>query len=80
MQALEKAWAGRGHTRSVPDPPVRAGDEKNTSSAARWVFRISINISHFQSEFSIFLDNVIFAHTNVLQPRYSTLEILQYFQ
>ena len=25
-------------TRSVPDPPVRAGDEKHTSSAARWVW------------------------------------------
>ena len=44
--------------------------------------RISINLSHsqyFWSEFSIFLENVIFAHTNVLQPRHSTsvfLEIL----
>ena len=24
--------------RSVPDPPVHAGDEKHTSSAARWVW------------------------------------------
>ena len=24
--------------RSVPDPPLRVGDEKHTSSAARWVW------------------------------------------
>ena len=48
--------------------------------------RISINLSHFQyfrSKFSNFLENVIFSHTNVLQPRHSIsvfFEILQYFQ
>ena len=45
--------------------------------------RVSINLPHFQyfwSKFSNFLENVIFAHTNVLQPKHSISEILQYFQ
>ena len=59
---------------SVPDPPVRTGDEKHTSSAARWVWVRDYIINTLSSSF--FAQNVLTRISIALYHKYDSLQQL----